>query len=680
MIRRAAALLLVLTIGCTRHESSAARRNGPPKTVILISVDTLRADRLRPDLMPRVAQLAREGITFDRAFSHVPQTFPSHATLLTGRLPQQTGVRDNIGYVLRSDVPTLAESMKGLGYRTAGAVSSYVLRRATGIDRGFESWDDELEYRSSLDVDAERDGRHTAAALEKWIDGLGPDEPLFAFLHLYEPHAPYEAPAEYRKGRSPYDAEVAFADAIVGTFLDDLRRRNRYDDALIIFVSDHGEGLGDHGEDEHGVFVYRESIHVPLVVKLPHAERAGEHTGRIVALTDVMPTIVALAGGHPPQSDGRDLLAPAVEGRQIYVESYFPKLHLHWHELTSLIGDRYQFIDAPGRELYDHRSDPAERTNLFERERRLSFTMAGQLQPLVRFQAPAAVDPEDQRKLAALGYIGSASPDGGGEFPDPKDRIGYVRMFRQAQALARTRDDRAAVPLLRKLTKENPALFDEWGLLAQSLDRTGHRDEAIAVLREANRRFPGDPNALLQLASLLLAARNYDEARQNAEAAVHADPVLAHEVLSRIALEQGNVAQARSEIQTALAASPHRTMTLMDLARIEQRASNWSAELDALERARTETQARSLPAIRELESMRGEALLHLERGPEAETAFRAEVAAFPDDLKAWGNLAIIVAVQGRRSEARDLLAEAERRNPGPAARRMALETLEAIGK
>ena len=665
-IAAAAALTL---LACHRGEQPV--ESGKPP-IILISVDTLRSDRVGHGLTPRIDQLGREGVVFERAFSHVPQTFPSHTTILTGLLPQNNGVRDNVGYILDPKLPTLASVLKDHGYSTGAAVSTYVLRRATGIDHGFDSYDDELEYRSPIDVEAERNGEHTLAALERWLDGTTSHE-LFAFLHLYEPHAPYKAPAQYSRDRAPYDAEVAYADAIVGRFLDDLKRRGLYDEALIVFLSDHGEGLGDHGEDEHGVFVYRESIQVPLIVKLPHARRAGERIHDLAALTDVMPTILAATAIDAPKTDGVDLLGKRGR-RQLYAESYFPRLHVHWHELTSLIDERFQFIDAPKRELYDHAVDPAEKTNLAESNRRSTFAMAGALQALISFQPPSAVDQEDQRKLAALGYIGSITQGGGAEYPDPKDRIQYVRLFRQAQALP----DPQAIPLLQRLTRENPSLVDEWTMLAGAYERSRRRADARSTLREANRLFPGSPTVVLPLAQLLLAEKHFDEARAHAVLVLKQEPVLSHEMLSEIALESGDLATARKEIDLALASAPHRTITLMQLAHIQEQSEDWSGELTTLDRAAAEVSSRHLAAIRDLQARRGKALLHLSRGPEAEQAFRAETGSFADNLPAWGNLAVIVAVQGRSDEAKQLLAEAQRRNPGPAALRMARETLEAI--
>lgn len=676
LLRRSAFSVLcstLLFVACNREvpvpaEQPVQRRDTP---IFLISVDTLRSDRVGGALTPNINAFAKDAITFERTFSHVPQTLPSHATIFTGLLPQNSGVRDNIGYTLSADTPTLAEILKDNGYATGAAVSSYVLRRTTGIDQGFDAFDDELEYRSSIDVDAERNGERTLDALSRWLDGVT-SRRVFGFLHLYEPHAPYEG---------SYNAEVTRADAIVGRFLESLRKRGLYDDALIVFLSDHGEGLGDHGEDGHGMFVYREAIQVPLIVKLPRRERAATRVTTLAALSDVMPTILAAAGiDAPERQDGTNLLGNVPAERRVYAESYYPRLHVHWHELTSLVDSRFQFIDAPKRELYDWVTDPAEKNNLAESERRTLFAMAEALKPLVRVpQPPAAISPEDQQKLAALGYIGAASAEGG-DFPDPKDRIQYVRMYRDAEKLSRAKKYAAAIPLLITLTNENPALVDEWVLLTDAYAKTGRRDEAIATLREANKLFPGSAIVVLPLADLLAQAGHFDEARAHAELAQKDDPVLAQETLAKIAFLQGDLATAQRHIGLARTLAPRRMTTIIAMTEILKAANDWATLATTLDEASRDLEAHHLPPVRGMHNDRGEALLHLQRAPapEAEQEFRKETELFPDNIRAWGNYAIVLAVAGRLDEARRAVDEAVRRNPGAAAKRMRADVLATI--
>src|SRR5262245_38223388 len=250
--------------------------------VVVISIDTLRADRLplygyRSGATPRLDELAKSAIVFDELYSHVPLTLPSHASLLTGLLPTHHRRHDNVGYTLSPDTPTLATRFKSAGYATGAAVSSYVLRHQTGIANGFDFFDDAIEIAGSGDSlsDNQRDGRISVDALADWIDRQSSSK-VFALLHLYEPHTPYTPPPSHRLG-NPYDGEIAYADELVGRLFERLKARNLFDHAIIAVVSDHGEGLGDHGESEHGILLYRESLRVPGILRLPGGVAGGRH-------------------------------------------------------------------------------------------------------------------------------------------------------------------------------------------------------------------------------------------------------------------------------------------------------------------------------------------------------------------------------------------------------------------
>ena len=277
-------LALACVSGCGPRPSQVATRF-PGAPVILISIDTLRADHLpsygyRAGSTPAIDRLAAAGVVFDDAYSQTPLTLPSHTTLLTGRLPWHHGVRDNIGYTVAPGERTLAARFKAAGYATGAAVSSYVLRHQTGIARGFDFFDDGLTIAGTGEAlgETQRDGQQTADALAAWVDTHA-GQPLFAFLHLYEPHAPYTPPASHASAQ-PYDGEISYADEIVGRFLDRLAARGILDRAIVALVSDHGEGLGDHGEAEHGLLLYREALRVPLIVRLP----GGRYRGTRVAV------------------------------------------------------------------------------------------------------------------------------------------------------------------------------------------------------------------------------------------------------------------------------------------------------------------------------------------------------------------------------------------------------------
>jgi arylsulfatase A-like enzyme len=293
-----AILFALLALACHRAEQPIT----PP--VILISIDTLRSDHLpaygyRGIATPNLDRFAADGIVYEHAFSHVPLTLPSHASIFTGLLPAHHGVRDNAAFHLDAKTPTIASMLRARGYATGGVISAYVLRGSTNISSGFDTYNDAIPFIEGAPTgNLARPGRETIAIAKQWI-ATKSTQPFFAFVHLFEPHAPYEP---------TYDGEIATADALVGDLLDSLRASNLYDDALIIVLSDHGEGLGDHGEQEHGVLLYREALQVPLIVKLPRNERKGTRVAEVVQLVDVLPTIEAFTGSAPPQKDVRSLL------------------------------------------------------------------------------------------------------------------------------------------------------------------------------------------------------------------------------------------------------------------------------------------------------------------------------------------------------------------------------------
>ncbi|HEX7419568.1 MAG TPA: sulfatase, partial [Thermoanaerobaculia bacterium] len=391
--------ILAASVACHGRFTDSPSRTTP---VILISIDTLRSDHLpaygyKGVDTPNIDALRVDSILYRRAYSHVPLTLPSHATILTGMLPNDNGVRDNVGFRLPDSIPTLPALLKKNGYATGAAVSAFVLRRETGIARGFDFFDDEVEPLGAADAAAigrvQRNGRETLHVLEKWIDGHA-EKPFFAFLHLYEPHTPYRPPEPYfAKYPNHYDGEIAYADAIVGEFVAYLKQHHVYDNALIVLLSDHGEGLNDHGEDEHGIFLYREVLQVPLILKLPNNAKGGSSIDTPVELVDVLPTI-AERTATPLTADrrraGQSLLTVGntQQERPIYSETFYPKFHFGWSDLHSLIAGNNHYIRAPQPELYDLAADLAEKHNTLEQNRRVYVRMRQAIEPFVR-DAPA---------------------------------------------------------------------------------------------------------------------------------------------------------------------------------------------------------------------------------------------------------------------------------------------------
>ena len=572
-------LALLLLPGCRRDGGGVF----PSAPVVLISVDTLRADHLPAYgyagvATPHIDALRRDSILFANAYSHVPLTLPSHAALFTGFLPPQNGVRDNIGYSLSPRIETLASYLKKAGYATGGAVSSILLARATGIGRGFDFYEDEIEPTApgqSLGR-VQRDGARTLERLRGWIE-MTPGK-LFAFLHLFEPHTPYEPPEPYRsRYPSAYDGEIARADEIVGDFLEFLKSRGLYDRAVVVFLSDHGEGLNDHGEEEHGVLLYREAIRVPLLVKLPGSRRAGESVAAPAALVDVFPTVAAALGLKAPAAlQGISLLAGggAAGSRRVYSETLYPRLHLGWSDLASLEDDRYQYIEAPRPELYDMVADPREKKDLAAGLPPAFRSMRLELSRLPRaLQAPGASDPERVKKLAALGYISATSPSltrASASLPDPKDRVGAVERLKTGFGHLQAGRYAQAAPIFRQLLAEDPGMTDVWGMLAQADRKLGDDREALKALQQSARLSPS-PEALLALAEFYLETGQYDLARQHVLLAGEGGADT-HEFLARIAVAAGDWTTAESEAAAALKASPGRRGPRLILARVRESA------------------------------------------------------------------------------------------------------------
>ena len=661
-----AALLLLSCHGKDPH---------PP--IILISIDTLRSDHLpsygyRGVDTPNIDALRRDAILYTRAWSQVPLTLPSHVSILTGLLPTEHQVRNNLGFRLGNDVETLPSALRRAGYATGGAVSSYVLRGATGLGRSFDFYDDAIGAASAdLANEAQRSGARTVAASLPWIE-RNASRPFFFFLHLYEPHAPYAPPEPFRsRYRNPYDGEIAAADAALGTFLTALKRDGVYDRAIIIFLSDHGEGLGDHGEEEHGIFLYREALQVPLMVKLPKSDRGGTTSDRDAALVDVAPTVAALTGISLARTKGVDLLAAAAP-RDVYAETHYPRLQLGWHELTSLIrGDRH-LIAGRATELYDLHRDPAERHDLAATDRRTTSSMRETLSAMTRDVAPLQrVDPETARKLASLGYVGSSGAPSG-DLPDPREAIASLPAIRAAYAATLARDWPLAAQRWRALAGAQPHNVDAWSHLGEALAASGDADGAIAAYRQAMSATPGE--LPLDVAGVLLRARRFDEALQHAEAGRSANPERAEEILARIALARGDLAGAEAHVRAA-GSEPAAMLLDAEIAtrRVDlQRA--WQLANDAEARAR----ALGVDRLPHLDFIRGDLFARMDRPAESEAAYRRAVAGFPDDLDAWSNLAVVLALQGRGREASAVIDEMVRRNPGPVARAQAARTVATL--
>lgn len=664
LIRLSACTALALAAGAVSFLGCRERDAFPQAPVIVISIDTLRADRLpaygyEKVETPALDRFRDDAILCERAYSHYPMTLPSHVSILTGQLPPVHGVRDNVGYPFRAaEHPYLPRLFQQAGYATGAAVSSYVLRADTGMGEGFDFYEDRFQAAPGATSDAvHRGGGETARLALDWIRQRA-GQPFFFFFHIYEPHFPYE-PQEPFAARyaDRYDGEVATSDKIVGDFLDELRRLEVYDKAVIVLLSDHGEGLGDHGEYQHAIFVYRETIQVPLLVKLPGSRHGGATVEVLTQLADVFPTIAKAVGLEVP-ADAQDLVGTSIVDlleaesppeRQSYAESWYARLHYGWSELTALRGGAFTYIEAPEPELYDTAADPGETRNVLAANRRAYGEMRQAIRAFQKpLAAPAAVDPETRERLAALGYAGTTVLEGGPR-PDPKSRRPLLRQMEDAWALAAAGDHPRAVEKYRSILAEDPRMVDIWELLATSLRHLKRYDESLEAYREALELSGGASQIAVRAAAAFFEAGQLDEARRHAELALKDDPKRANEILVRVALARGELERVRELLGGSVSEELRREV---GLALAEGGRAQEALELlQPLAQGGAASDPASLTAL-------AVALTEAGRPAEALRALEQALARAPDDPKAHQQMGVVLLRLERPAEARDHLRRA----------------------
>jgi choline-sulfatase len=681
----------LLATACGRDASpgrDAAPGRFPGAPVILISVDTLRADHLpaygyRQVETPNIDGLRRDSVLFERVYSHCPMTLPSHVSMFTGSLPTGHGVRNNIGYRFEgAKLRTLAEELRERGYAAGAAVSSYVLRSDTGIDDGFEFYEDSIAVATAgAASEHQRSGGETLKHALAWILEHR-EQPFFFFLHLYEPHAPYDPPEPFKsRYLVAYDGEVAAADAIVGELVRSLKASGLYDRSIIIFTSDHGEGLEDHGEDQHGILLYREALWVPLLVKLPGSHQA-DSISRPTPLAHLFGTVLRLVGIDLPSRPASWFDAGG-EARPIYSETLYPRIHLGWSELRSLIDGRYHYIEGPSPELYDLERDPGEARNLITVERREASRLRKEMQAYPATDAAIGgigkIDPEEARNLAALGYVGTPRERGPGPLPNPRDEVKNLARIKAAFRFADERRLDEATVALKSLLQENPKLLDVWSKLGEVLVEAGRYDEAIEVYKSAiahAERF--SPDLALALGFAYLKHGETAPAAAHARLALATSPREANELLARVALEEGRFDAAEEHVRSALQRGDSQPATLLLLADVQRTAGRLDAALRTVEEAERRAAELGVGRLQGADYLRGDLLARLDRPEEAAAAYRREIAAFPRHLQAYANLAVILMIQGRSAEADELLEQMARSNPHRGAFLLAAKTLEAF--
>ena len=606
-----------LWVACLLSSSGLAGEIKHTTSVVIITIDTLRADHLgcygyTKIRTPNIDALATDSARFERAYTPVPVTLPAHTAIFTGTYPMLSGMHDFSGNKLNPKQPTLATVLRQQGYTTGAVIGSAVLDSRFGLNQGFDFYYDHFDFNrlqeSNLDA-MERPGNVVTDVALDWL-GKNAQAKFFLWMHLYDPHYPYRPPAPYSEQYKDrlYDGEIAFADAQFGRLIAFLKAKGLYDNTLIVLTGDHGESLGEHGEKTHGFFLYNATLHVPVIIHLPGAA-AAKTVSDLVSLTDLMPTVLhELKIEVPSQVQGRSLL-PLLRAKKeapisIYAETFLPRLHFNWSELRSVETEKYQFIQAPKPELYDLAADPGETRNLYADKKAVAGELQARLKALVRQYSPdqelaekTGLDPALMERLKSLGYAGfsgGTSPtttDNSG--PDPKDRIQIYELISDGITESQHGEYQSSTDKLMETLKTEPNSVPVHYLLGLNYYRLQEYPKAIAELERVLDRSPSYALAAFQLGLAYARNGDFDQAIQALKRALDLDGTnfsaafnlgaaylkkqmipeamaafrqsatidpeyaAAHRALGEVLLYQGQTEEALTELRRATALDPH---------------------------------------------------------------------------------------------------------------------------
>jgi arylsulfatase A-like enzyme/Flp pilus assembly protein TadD len=590
--------------------------------IIVITLDTTRADRMgflgsTRGLTPNLDSMAQQGVAFTRAYAHVPLTTASHTSIFTGTYPQYNHVND-FGIPLSARLPYLPDIFHQHGYHTGAFVGSLILDpldgTAPGFDRGFDVYDAGFHLRRhGMDryKSVERRAGDVVDHALGWLSRL-PNGPFFLWVHFYDAHDPYDPPSPYKEryASQPYDGEIAYADACLGKLFDALKKHGLYDETLIGVMADHGESLGAHGENTHGIFLYDETLHVPLLIKLPANRWAGKRVETRARLVDVAPTILASAGfSVPPEMQGEPLMSAEKsaktsakanrsddEDRPAYAETDYPHRAFGWSALRALRSGKYLYVQAPERELYNQSADPDAAHNLAGSTTAVADTMAAQLdgfrqktsQTLVDLAKP---DPEQMKKLQALGYVSSDTnaekDDKKLAGVDPKTKIEISNLLHDAMFDVEDAHYQEAIPLLERVLKEQPEMPVANMQYGMAEARLRNYDKAIAPLQKAIKLQPDNGMGHYELGLALFETGDWKSAAPQFEAAVARAPKWAdaHFSLAAVYARIDRVPDAMTELDTTLALTPNHYRANLLRGRILSLQGNALGALNNLEKA-----------------------------------------------------------------------------------------------
>lgn len=673
---------LLLTSASAGWANSAQAGGNDSSSVLLITVDTLRADRLgcygaTRVQTPAMDALAREGVRFASAMAQVPITLPSHAVILSGTYPMTNGVRDFTSNGLPPNIELISQAMKRHGYTTAAFVSAFVLNRTWGFNRGFDLYDDHFGSRQFATTDPgniERRGGKTIDRVLNWLQSppaQAETKPFFVWLHLYDPHSPYDPPEPFRseyRGRL-YDGEVAYVDSQLARLFTFLKRRGLYNRMWVVLTSDHGESLGEHGEQEHGFFIYQSTLHVPMIFKPPHGIAPPAVLTSAVETIDIAPTLLDLLDIQDAirlQFQGTSLAGPVLgkspEVQQaVYAESYYAFHSFGWSPLRSLVAENLQFIQAPQRELYDLREDPNQTHNLAPRQHARATALDQRLTALeTRFTAAHPVStPSGQplrdaaiQQLKSLGYLAysaAAEPEDIHGLPDPKQKLPVYNGILHATDLARLGKLAESNAVLRRIQTTEAKLYLIPFLLGENAARAGQWAEAEGDFQGSLKLNPNFLQAIMGMGRSYLNSGDAAKARPWFELAAHNNPneFLAYQALGLIARQQGRLEEAEGYFRKTLQQQPDYGPAALQLGVTLVELRRYPAAVEPLELA-TKTDATNAEAWNYL----GTARANTGKPEAAIAAYQAALKLKPEYGAARLNLAFTYLKSGDQGNAR----------------------------
>src|SRR5216684_4172254 len=592
-------LILILT-ALTALQAVAQTSAKPALNVVLITIDTLRADHVgcygyKQIKTPNIDGLAADGVLFESAFAVVPVTLPSHSSMLTGTYPMLSGMHDFSVNKLSPLQPTLASVLKQAGYQTGAVIGAAVLDSRFGLNQGFDFYYDHFDFsrfdEANLD-EMERPGNVVADVALDWL-AKNSQKKFFLWMHLYDPHFPYHPPEPYSREyvTQPYDGEIAFADEQFGRLLRFLKEKGIYQNTVIVLCGDHGESLGEHGEKTHGFFIYNATMHVPLIIRLPESrlpEKAARTVADPVSLVDLMPTVLGAVGLEiPSQVQGRSLLAElradrsdrdrSNRDRTLYGETFLPRLHFNWSELRGSENTKYHFIDAPRPELYDVATDPVEVHNLLTAKKAVAEEMRAKLMGMIRdystgkeLAEKTGLDPALMERLKALGYAGFS----GGSDPTISSR--NQESIEKLKSVVKTEPNSVpahylqglnfyhlkmfaeAVDELQKTVQLSPDYALAFFNLGMAQAHAGQMDAAIATLQRTLQLDATNFEAAYNLGVAFIQKKQLEPAAAAFRQAVTINPEFArgHRALGETLIYLDKVDDAIAELRRAVELAP----------------------------------------------------------------------------------------------------------------------------